>query len=153
VFCTSARRSGSDAEELRPCVRGVALQVSALTKHRSNFGKPPSAFGAEAPWDQTLSGGEKQRRAFARILLHEPDIIVLDEATSALDSVSQDKLMDMLTSKLKSTTIVSVARADATRDSNLQAKFRQIAARYHALAEELDDMAEDEALMLRAQRK
>jgi ABC-type uncharacterized transport system fused permease/ATPase subunit len=100
-----------------------------------------------------LSGGEKQRRAFARILLHEPDIIVLDEATSALDSVSQDKLMDMLTSKLKSTTIVSVARADATRDSNLQAKFRQIAARYHALAEELDDMAEDEALMLRAQRK
>jgi hypothetical protein len=35
----------------------------------------------------------------------------------------------------------------------MQGKFRQIAARYHALAEELDDMAEDEALMLRAQRK
>jgi hypothetical protein len=37
--------------------------------------------------------------------------------------------------------------------SNLQAKFRQIAARYHALAEELDDMAEDKALTVRAQRK
>jgi vitamin B12/bleomycin/antimicrobial peptide transport system ATP-binding/permease protein len=62
----------------------------------------------EAPWDQTLSGGEKQRVAFARILLHRPDIIVLDEATSALDPVSQDKLMELLTKELDATTIVSV---------------------------------------------
>jgi vitamin B12/bleomycin/antimicrobial peptide transport system ATP-binding/permease protein len=62
----------------------------------------------EAPWDQTLSGGEKQRLAFARIMLHEPDIIVLDEATSALDPDSQDKLMKLLTDELKATTIVSV---------------------------------------------
>ena len=50
----------------------------------------------EAPWDQTLSGGEKQRLAFARILLHKPDIVVLDEATAALDPKSQDKLMELL---------------------------------------------------------
>jgi vitamin B12/bleomycin/antimicrobial peptide transport system ATP-binding/permease protein len=62
----------------------------------------------EGPWDQTLSGGEKQRLAFARIMLHEPDIIVLDEATSALDPDSQDKLMKLLTETLKATTIVSV---------------------------------------------
>jgi vitamin B12/bleomycin/antimicrobial peptide transport system ATP-binding/permease protein len=59
-------------------------------------------------WDQTLSGGEKQRLAFARILLHRPDIIVLDEATSALDPESQDKLMALLTKELDTTTIVSV---------------------------------------------
>jgi len=51
----------------------------------------------DAPWDQTLSGGEKQRVAFARILLHKPDIVVLDEATSALDPKSQVRLMELLT--------------------------------------------------------
>ena len=63
----------------------------------------------EAPWDQTLSGGEKQRRAFARLLLHNPDIVVLDEATSALDEKSQDKMMEMVTTELPKATIVSVA--------------------------------------------
>jgi vitamin B12/bleomycin/antimicrobial peptide transport system ATP-binding/permease protein len=50
----------------------------------------------EGPWDQTLSGGEKQRLAFARILLHKPDIVVLDEATAALDTTSQNRLMELL---------------------------------------------------------
>jgi putative ATP-binding cassette transporter len=63
----------------------------------------------EAPWDQTLSGGEKQRLAFARLFLHNPDIIVLDEATSALDEKSQDKMMELLTKTLPKATVVSVA--------------------------------------------
>src|SRR6185295_8516141 len=57
----------------------------------------------DAPWDQTLSGGEKQRVAFARILLHKPDIVVLDEATSALDPKSQVRLMELLTDHPKIT--------------------------------------------------
>jgi putative ATP-binding cassette transporter len=63
----------------------------------------------DAPWDQTLSGGEKQRLAFARLLLHNPDIVVLDEATSALDEKSQDRMMDMVMKELPKATIVSVA--------------------------------------------
>jgi putative ATP-binding cassette transporter len=63
----------------------------------------------DAPWDQTLSGGEKQRLAFARLFLHNPDIIVLDEATSALDEKSQDKMMELLTKTLPKATVVSVA--------------------------------------------
>ncbi|QPC91584.1 ABC transporter ATP-binding protein/permease [Mesorhizobium sp. INR15] len=63
----------------------------------------------EAPWDQTLSGGEKQRLAFARLLLHAPDIVVLDEATAALDEKSQDKIMETIIRELPNVTVVSVA--------------------------------------------
>jgi putative ATP-binding cassette transporter len=62
----------------------------------------------DGPWDQTLSGGEKQRLASARILLHNPNIVVLDEATAALDAKSQDELMDLLVTRSPNTTIVSV---------------------------------------------
>ena len=62
----------------------------------------------EGPWDHTLSGGEKQRLAFARIFLHRPDIIVLDEATAALDPQSQDRLMELLSKELEKSTVVSV---------------------------------------------
>jgi vitamin B12/bleomycin/antimicrobial peptide transport system ATP-binding/permease protein len=62
----------------------------------------------EGPWDQILSGGEKQRLAFARLFLHRPDIIVLDEATAALDSRSQDRLMGLLSREFTDATVISI---------------------------------------------
>ena len=62
----------------------------------------------EAKWDRTLSGGEQQRLAFARLYLHQPDIVVMDEATSALDPDSQAMLMNLLAARLPDTAIISV---------------------------------------------
>ena len=62
----------------------------------------------EGPWEQILSGGEKQRLAFARLFLHRPDIIVLDEATAALDSGSQDRLMGLLSREFTDATVISI---------------------------------------------
>ena len=55
-----------------------------------------------------LSGGEKQRLDFARILIQSPDIVVMDEATSALDPPSQERLMKLLLERLPKATIISV---------------------------------------------
>src|SRR5262245_11359396 len=62
----------------------------------------------DAKWDRTLSGGEQQRLAFARLFLHKPDIVVMDEATSALDPESQAMLMNALAERLPETAIISV---------------------------------------------
>jgi len=47
-------------------------------------------------WSQTLSGGEQQRLAVARVLLKKPRWIFADEATSALDEDTENTLYKTL---------------------------------------------------------
>lgn len=60
------------------------------------------------PWSLTLSLGEQQRLAFARILVQKPAWIYLDEATSALDEAAEADLYRMLRRELPGTTFISV---------------------------------------------
>jgi putative ATP-binding cassette transporter len=62
----------------------------------------------DTSWSGRLSGGEKQRLAFVRLLVQRPDIVVMDEATSALDPSSQDHLMRLALERLPEMTLVSV---------------------------------------------
>lgn len=65
-------------------------------------------LGTEANWAQRLSGGEQQRLAFARILVHRPDMVFLDEATSALDEASEAALYRLVEAMPERPTLVSV---------------------------------------------
>ncbi len=83
-------------------------------------------------WEHMLSGGEKQRLAFARVLIHRPNIIVMDEATAALDSLSQEQLMRLLLERLPEATIVSVghrAELEAFHTRKLVLEYRPEGAR------------------------
>jgi putative ATP-binding cassette transporter len=62
----------------------------------------------DTTWEHVLSGGEKQRLAFARALLQRPHTIVMDEATAALDPPSQEQLMRLLLERLPDATVISV---------------------------------------------
>jgi putative ATP-binding cassette transporter len=62
----------------------------------------------DATWEHVLSGGEKQRLAFARVLIQRPEIIVMDEATAALDPLGQEQLMRLLLERLPEATVISV---------------------------------------------
>jgi vitamin B12/bleomycin/antimicrobial peptide transport system ATP-binding/permease protein len=57
-------------------------------------------------WGTLLSGGEQQRLAFARVLIHPPDVLIMDEPTSSLDELSQFKLMEYMRDLLTDTTVI-----------------------------------------------
>lgn len=60
-------------------------------------------------WQQVLSGGEQQRLAIARVLLHRPSFIFMDEATSALDSETEQELYLCVIRRLPGSTLISIA--------------------------------------------
>ena len=50
-----------------------------------------------------ISGGQAQRVAVARALIHGPSVIFADEPTGALDSLSGEKVMSLLTRAVRQT--------------------------------------------------
>ena len=61
-----------------------------------------------------LSGGEKQRIAIARAILHDPKILILDEATSSLDTPTEKKIQEAIGRLVAGRTTFAIAHRLST---------------------------------------
>jgi putative ATP-binding cassette transporter len=86
----------------------VDVELVRKTLDEVGLGHFVERLDEDARWEQILSGGEKQRLAFARVLIHRPDILVMDEATAALDPPSQERMMQLILERLPEATVISV---------------------------------------------
>lgn len=64
----------------------------------------------------SLSGGERQQLALARLWLSDAGIVILDEATSAIDNLTEEAVMKNVMNRLAGRTVIAVAhRLDSVR--------------------------------------
>ncbi len=65
----------------------------------------------------TLSGGQIQRIALARVFLRNPPIVILDEATSALDQTGEEKVQSAVKELLRNRTCIVIAHRRSSVDT------------------------------------
>eukprot|EP00956_Cyclotella_meneghiniana_P021134 scaffold38052_cov68-Cyclotella_meneghiniana.AAC.2 len=63
---------------------------------QSGDGDPIRGLNTKLDWTNTLSLGEQQRLAFARIITNKPRLVIMDESTSALDVNAERRLYNLL---------------------------------------------------------
>lgn len=63
-----------------------------------------------------ISGGQRQRLAIARALVHKPKLLLLDEATSALDGETERAFYDTLERLTPGVTIVAITHRPAIKE-------------------------------------
>jgi putative ATP-binding cassette transporter len=75
---------------------------------RCGLGEFAEMLDRQERWDRSLSLGQQQRVAFARVLLHRPKWVFMDEATSALDEENQASMLALFENELKGASVLSI---------------------------------------------
>lgn len=76
--------------------------------------KPQGLDTAIAQGGTNVSGGQRQRLAIARAIVHQPDVLVFDDSFSALDLSTDARLRQALWRELPSVTKIVVAQRVST---------------------------------------
>ena len=100
--------------------RDEVIKVSKLAGCHNFIMRLPDGYNTKVgERGNTLSGGEKQRIAIARALLHNPKILILDEATASLDTETEKQIQDALSNISKDRTTIAIAhRLSTLRNAN-----------------------------------
>lgn len=100
--------------------RDEVIRVSKLAGCHRFIMRLPDGYNTKVgERGNTLSGGEKQRIAIARALLHNPRILILDEATASLDTETEKQIQDALMELSKERTTIAIAhRLSTLRNAN-----------------------------------
>ena len=70
----------------------------------------PEGYGTLlGDWGFSLSAGQRQRLALARVLIKDPDLVILDEATAHLDGPAEREVEAALEAALAGRTVVTIA--------------------------------------------
>ena len=72
------------------------FKTSEIIKVVSHIVSVVGLKGKEGRYPHQLSGGEQQRVAIARSLVHKPKLLIADEPTGNLDSINTREIMDLL---------------------------------------------------------
>lgn len=111
--------AGTVAENLRyggPDASDQEVEDAARAAHAHGFvaGFPNGYEERVGERGVTLSAGQRQRLAIARVMLERPRVLVLDEASAALDSESESLVQDALDRLMAGRTTLVIAHRLST---------------------------------------
>lgn len=96
--------------------RQIRARVDAMLE-RLGLAEPAERRAAQ------VSGGQAQRAAVGRALIHEPPLVLADEPTGALDTVAADTVMEAL---LDTVTAQGTALVVVTHDNRVAAHLERL---------------------------